>query len=128
MAKRRRKDELAREEPEMVDGNLRSRTAQDPEEAARPEIQREHVHPEMAVEAEKVSAAWLDEIDASKNPTAPSEPRGDKAHDEFHDSELPPPPQLRRARSTADPRKRVKDKNTGIKGRDASGKKHARSR
>ncbi|HYG77866.1 MAG TPA: hypothetical protein VEK08_22865 [Planctomycetota bacterium] len=46
-------------------------------------------------------------------------------HDEFHDSELPPPPQIRRARTTADPSKKVKDKNTGIKHRDASGKKHS---
>ena len=42
----------------------------------------------------------------------------------LHDSEEPPPPQLRRARSTRDPSKKVKDKNTGIKGRDSSGKKH----
>jgi hypothetical protein len=46
-------------------------------------------------------------------------------HDAFHDSAEPPPPQLRRARSTTDPSKAVKDKNTGIKGRDASGKKHS---
>jgi len=81
------------------------------------------VHPEMADEAEKVSAAWLDDQ------AAPPEQRSDKEeHDEFHDSELPPPPQLRTARSTADRSKRVKDKNTGIKDRDASGKKQARSR
>jgi hypothetical protein len=43
----------------------------------------------------------------------------------LHDSEEPPPPQLRRARSTSDPSKKVKDKNTGIKGRDVSGKKHS---
>ncbi|HYF47990.1 MAG TPA: hypothetical protein VEJ63_01190 [Planctomycetota bacterium] len=134
MAKRRRKDELAKEDIENIDGNLRSRTAQDPQEAARPEVDREHVHAEMAGEAEKVNAAWLEEQeqepsrDMGQNPSAPSEPRGDKAHDEFHDSELPPPPQERRARATADRSKRVKDKNTGIKGRDASGKKHARSR
>jgi hypothetical protein len=45
-------------------------------------------------------------------------------HDALHDSVEPPPPQLRRARSTSDPSKGVKDKNRGIKGRDASGKKH----
>ena len=43
----------------------------------------------------------------------------------LHDSEEPPPPQLRRARSTSDASRKVKDKNTGIKGRDASGKKHS---
>ena len=45
-------------------------------------------------------------------------------HDALHDSVEPPPPQLRRARSTSDPSKAVKDKNRGIKGRDATGKKH----
>jgi len=45
---------------------------------------------------------------------------------ELIDSEQPPPPQLRRARSSADPARKVKDKNTGIKHRDASGQKHAR--
>jgi hypothetical protein len=49
----------------------------------------------------------------------------DSQQPELHDSEEPPPPQLRRARSTSDPSKKVKDKNTGIKGRDASGKKHS---
>jgi hypothetical protein len=77
----------------------------------------EYVHSEMADEAVKVHAAWLDEHEIS-------EPKA--SHDELHDSEKPPQPQLRRARSTVDRSKRVKDKNTGIKGRDASGKKHAR--
>lgn len=42
----------------------------------------------------------------------------------FRDSELPPPPQLRRARSTSDPARSPRDRNTGIKNRDASGAKH----
>ena len=42
----------------------------------------------------------------------------------FIDSEEPPPPQLRRARSNRDPAHKVLDKNTGIKHREASGKKH----
>src|SRR5437764_396167 len=52
-------------------------------------------------------------------------PPPEEQRDEFHDSELPPPPQLRRARATADPAHRVRDKNTGIKNRDASGAKQA---
>lgn len=106
-----------------VHGNLRSRAAQKPEMAAKEDVSgkeeigavNENVWGEMADEAAKVNAAWLD-----------AEPQNEKNGDAdaVVDSVEPPTPQLRRARSTRNTSKKVKDKNTGIKGRDASGKKH----
>jgi hypothetical protein len=53
-----------------------------------------------------------------------SEPARD-VNAEFTDSLMPPPPQLRRTRTTPDPAHEVRSKNTGIKHRDRTGQKHS---
>jgi hypothetical protein len=101
----------AKGEKRLIDGNLRSREAQRPEFAKR-----------IAESENSVSAKPYRHIENEMS----SSQRSSDPHDEFHDSEKPPPPQLRTTRSTSHRSKRAKDKNSGIKGRDASGKKHVR--
>jgi hypothetical protein len=81
---------------------------------------RENVEKEMSAAEAPFNSAIpaIESGQMTDESTTPHEPA-------LHDSEEPPPPQLRRARTTSDPSKKVKDKNTGIKGRDSSGKKHS---